>query len=125
MASLLIRTDMSTTIGTGHVMRTLALASAYQDSDPRTRITFLVRGLTSAFEQKLKEAGMECFFLDETISLADDLRRTKELLMATRADWVILDGLGFDSNYQKALRADDYSLLVIDDDARWPDYHAD
>jgi len=38
--------------------------------------------------------------------------------------WLALDGYRFDPGYQQAIRSAGYQLVVIDDMAHWPQYHA-
>jgi UDP-2,4-diacetamido-2,4,6-trideoxy-beta-L-altropyranose hydrolase len=54
-----------------------------------------------------------------------DWLTTSRLLEGLQPDWLAIDGYHFDSEYQKAARAASVRVLVIDDLARWPEYHAD
>jgi spore coat polysaccharide biosynthesis predicted glycosyltransferase SpsG len=51
--NILIRADSSSTIGTGHIMRDLVLASKYKGAN----ITFATQNLAGNINHKIKEAG--------------------------------------------------------------------
>ena len=53
MQNILFRADSSSTIGTGHIMRDLVLASKYKDSN----IIFATQDLDGNINGKIKEAG--------------------------------------------------------------------
>ena len=54
---LLIRADANLAIGTGHVMRCLALAQSWQDAGGRA--VFLMADCTSSLEERLRTEGFE------------------------------------------------------------------
>ncbi|HEX7900451.1 MAG TPA: UDP-2,4-diacetamido-2,4,6-trideoxy-beta-L-altropyranose hydrolase [Planctomycetota bacterium] len=111
MRSLLIRADAGTRIGSGHVMRCLALAHAWRD-----------RGGRAAFLTNAPD--VEDF---ETIPApeAGDVERAIETARARAADWVVVDGYRFDSGYLRALRDAGLRVLAIDDHGRAGEYAAD
>jgi len=51
--NILFRADSSSTIGTGHIMRDLVLASQYKDAN----IIFAVQNLDGNINHKIVEAG--------------------------------------------------------------------
>ena len=121
--NLLIRADASTRIGTGHLMRCLALAQAWQAEGRRA--IFLSHCESAALIQRIKAAGGGYIALGEPHPAPGDLRQTLECLKEQHADWLVLDGYHFDTGYQQAVRAAGYHLLVIDDTAHLSEYHAD
>lgn len=128
VAHLLIRCDADTQIGSGHLMRCLALAQAWQAEGGT--VTFLSRCESDALRRRIRSAGLNFASMDEPHPDASDLRQTLGLLeqLATvqaAGCWLVLDGYHFDSVYQQSIRAAGHRLLVVDDMAHLPHYHAD
>ena len=136
MKRLLIRVDATTPIGGGHIMRCLALAQAWQAEGGQA--IFLSHCESDALRQRITDEGME--FIPVAYPHPDprDLHTTLEILRkhfnaATgnqkakngNKNWLVLDGYHFDVIYQQAVRAAGHCLLVIDDMAHLPAYHAD
>jgi UDP-2,4-diacetamido-2,4,6-trideoxy-beta-L-altropyranose hydrolase len=136
MKRLLIRVDATTPIGSGHIMRCLALAQAWQAEGGQA--IFLSHCESDALRQRITDEGME--FIPFAYPHPDprDLHTTLEILRkhfnaATgnqkakigNNNWLVLDGYHFDAFYQQAVRAAGHCLLVIDDMAHLPAYHAD
>jgi UDP-2,4-diacetamido-2,4,6-trideoxy-beta-L-altropyranose hydrolase len=109
--NLLIRTDAGVRMGTGHVMRCLALAQAWQDAGGRA--TFALAAGAEGLHPRLASEGVEIQTLTAEPGSADDTRQTNEL--ALRAAWVVLDGYHFSGAYQRALKEAGRRLLVVDD----------
>ncbi len=123
MKSVLIRTDANTQIGIGHVMRCLALAQAWQAEGGRT--IFVSHCESETLRQHVEAAGISFIALDTPYPNSADIKRTLTLLREFETKWLVLDGYHFDPAYQEAVRKAGYRLLVIDDTAHWPEYHAD
>lgn len=121
--NLFIRADASTRIGTGHMMRCLALAQAWQAEGGC--VVFLSHCESDALIQRIKAMGIDYIPLDDLHPAPGDLRQTLNCLKGQHADWLVLDGYHIDPGYQQAVRAAGYRLLVIDDTAHLPEYHAD
>jgi UDP-2,4-diacetamido-2,4,6-trideoxy-beta-L-altropyranose hydrolase len=120
---LVVRADANAKIGTGHVMRSLALAQAWLESGGRA--TFLGRWENPAFRKRMREAGARFASLPGVHPDPADLRATLRLIGELEPDWLVIDGHHFSPEYQKAARASGARVLVIDDLAQWPEYHAD
>jgi UDP-2,4-diacetamido-2,4,6-trideoxy-beta-L-altropyranose hydrolase len=119
---LLIRADASTSIGTGHVMRCLALAQAAYKDKP---ITFLMGSTTPALESLLSSEGMKVSHLDAPPSSDADAQETINQAKLIEATWVVVDGYHFDSTYQKLIKDAGLKLLFIDDYSHTNQYWAD
>lgn len=137
-AQCLFRADASPRVGIGHVMRCLALARAWQAGGGRSVFLSYCQGKTLC--QRLAAEGIEQIGLTEVHPDPEDLKSALQALRAisrtssgsqgTAPDalasgWCVLDGYHFDPAYQRALRVAGCRLLVIDDTAHWPEYHAD
>lgn len=110
---LLFRTDASQAIGTGHVMRCLALARAAEEDG--AEVHFLVAELPEFLRAALEERGITHSFISSAPYGMDD---AEELLAAAKdmnAAWIILDGYSFDRSYRKALLSKGPRVLVLQD----------
>jgi UDP-2,4-diacetamido-2,4,6-trideoxy-beta-L-altropyranose hydrolase len=127
MRHLLIRADASTAIGSGHIMRCLALAQAWQERGGY--VTFLSHCQNEALLQRIIKEGFEFVFVERSHPDPDDLKQVLERLQNFRngsgISWFVLDGYHFDSDYQKSIREAGRRLVVIDDYNHLHNYHAD
>ena len=109
--TLVFRADASAEIGTGHVMRCLALAQAWRDAGGRA--IFALRHSTDSIRQKLESEGFACRVLSP--SPQEDAVLTTTAAAEQGANWVVLDGYAFSNEYKMTLRAAGLKLLCIDD----------
>ena len=127
--SLVIRTDAGPKIGTGHVMRCLALAQIWQEHGGR--VTFISHCENEKLSQRILEGGFDLVCVTKRHPDPGDLQQTLEMLAMIKGKrsrttpWFVLDGLHFDTTYQKAYKDHGNKVLVIDDMAILPYYHAD
>jgi UDP-2,4-diacetamido-2,4,6-trideoxy-beta-L-altropyranose hydrolase len=118
MSNIVIRADASSQIGTGHVMRCLALAHA-----ARTRgldVSFVCAELPDALEGRLLDAGCAVHRIDATPGSLEDSEQTFKL---TRdAKWLVLDGYRFDDAFEMTLKASlensGTRILTFDDEGQ-------
>jgi UDP-2,4-diacetamido-2,4,6-trideoxy-beta-L-altropyranose hydrolase len=120
---LLVRADASAQIGTGHVMRCLALAQAWQDAGGR--VVFLMAMEAPALEARLRSEGMEVIHLPVQPGSTDDAIRTADFAHQVGADWVVVDGYHFGADYQRIIKDSGLRLLFIDDNGHAGHYSAD
>ena len=126
---LIIRADASTRIGTGHIMRCIALAQAWQDRDGD--VTFLSYCDSETLCQRIIDEDFDLIPIEKTHPEPYDLNSTLKVLSAMSHDlsatipWLVIDGYHFTPDYQKAIRENSYRLLVIDDMDHLNHYHAD
>jgi len=123
MNPLLIRADANTEIGTGHVMRCLALAQAWQDAGGAA--TFAMATQAPAVRARLESEGVHVVSISESPGSQADANRTTALAHELGARWVVVDGYHFDSSYQRAIKDAGLALLWIDDEAHAVHYCAD
>lgn len=121
--SLVIRADAGSRIGTGHVMRCLALAQALRIAG--TRVTFVLTADLPLIEDRLKEEGMETIQISASAGTPADAIATAAIAKDCRADWIVVDGYSFAAEYQKTIRNAGLSLLFIDDYGHSDHYFAD
>lgn len=111
--NLLIRADANAEIGVGHVMRCIALAQAWRDHGGRA-IFALARGARE-LESRICSHGGEAASIDGEPGTQQDASALLKLAEYYRADWVVLDGYSFSSEYRQGLEAANSSLLIIAD----------
>jgi UDP-2,4-diacetamido-2,4,6-trideoxy-beta-L-altropyranose hydrolase len=111
---LWIRSDANAEMGTGHVMRCLALGQAWCDAGGE--VTFSTACSNSALLARLRQDGFEVL-----------PRQDAETWPASKdgAAWLVLDGYHFGAEHQLCARQAGYKVLVIDDMAGLPHYWAD
>ena len=124
LLSLLIRADAGGSLGTGHVMRMIALAQAWQARGGR--VTLAACECPAALVERLRVEAIGYEALGPVApGSAADLQRTVELARNLRAGWVAVDGYHFDEEYFKALKAEDFRVLAVDDYGHCETWHAD
>lgn len=120
---LLIRADASVAIGTGHVMRCLALAQAWQDAGGQ--VTFVMAESTPAIEQRLRSEGVGLARIEGVPGSSFDGEQLIALARAHTPSWLVVDGYEFGTGYQRALRTEQLKVLLIDDNGCCGPYAAD
>lgn len=121
--TLLFRADASTKMGTGHVMRCLALAQAWQDNGGT--VTFLMAPGSPLLEQRIRTEGMIVLTITEQPGSNDDATITTEIAQKIESAWVVVDGYQFGADYQKILKEHNCRILFIDDYGHADHYYAD
>jgi UDP-2,4-diacetamido-2,4,6-trideoxy-beta-L-altropyranose hydrolase len=125
---LLVRSDADTRQGTGHVMRSLALAREWRARGGSLR--FATAGAPPELSRRMQLAGAIVLDIAQPYPDGADLDSTVRYLermqsCAQCAAWALIDGYHFDETYQSRLRHAGCRLLVIDDNAHLPRYRAD
>ncbi len=120
---IVIRADAGTRMGTGHLMRCLALAQAWRNAGGQA--TFLTVSDSLLLKDRLQSEDMTVTSLSATPGSVDDARQTTALAKKIHASWIVLDGYQFGSAYQKILKDGGRSLLFIDDFCHAGHYYAD
>lgn len=116
LGAMLIRADAGPEIGTGHVMRCLALAQAWQDRGGRT--VFLMAQATPAIRERLSRESCEILLCDAVVGSANDACGTLDAARRLECEWLVLDGYQFDSAYGAGLSGRGFGVLYVDDSGK-------
>lgn len=110
---VLIRTDASVAIGSGHVMRCLTLAAALRARG--AEVAFLCRELAGNLCARIEADGFEVLRLPAPVDGETDAGQCIGLLGPRRADWMLVDHYALDQRWESALRGHATRIMVIDD----------
>ena len=124
MKSLLIRADAGGRLGSGHVMRMIALAQAWIERGGS--VTMASAQCPDKLVERLREEGIDYAKLKTSkIGSDQDLVETCELVNELECAWIVLDGYEFGLGYQQGLTETGCKLLVMDDFLYSPEWCAD
>ena len=121
--TLLIRADASAEIGVGHVMRCIALSEAWQKAGGRA-IFALAQG-AAELETRIRSHGGEVLRIEGDPGSGEDAASTAEFIARCGADWFVLDGYQFRSDYIRGIEAVATRFLVIADGGQNFDFDCD
>jgi UDP-2,4-diacetamido-2,4,6-trideoxy-beta-L-altropyranose hydrolase len=122
-APILVRADCSERMGTGHVMRCLALAQAAQDSG--CRVVYAMAQCSAGVADRLRAENIEIADLSAQPGSLQDAAATVEAATSRGCQWIVLDGYHFDAAYHAAIKRSALGLLVLDDFGTLVHYVAD
>ena len=111
--TLLIRADATVAMGTGHLMRCLALAQAWQDSGGCC--CFAIVEAAPALINRLRSENMEIEQITAPPGGEEDGAQLCNLAQNRRAAWVVVDGYHFGARYQKQIKEAECRLLFLYD----------
>jgi UDP-2,4-diacetamido-2,4,6-trideoxy-beta-L-altropyranose hydrolase len=128
--TLVIRADATPALGTGHVMRCLALGQAWRAAGGR--VLWIGHCPLEAIRRRIRAAEFEFEPLDRCYPDPADLRITQASLVRSAREsdsletlWLAVDGCHFDPAYFEAVHPAEGRLLVVDDLGVWPEYRVD
>ncbi len=109
-----IRADASVEIGSGHVMRCLALAGELQQQG--ADVCFLCRNLPCYLHERIVAQGCGLHILAESGEWSSNADAMASLMtLPMNMDWLVVDHYGLDAAWETRLRAQVSRLLAIDD----------
>ncbi len=112
--ALLIRADASTAMGTGHIMRMLALAQAWIDRGGLVSFACVV--CPEILLARFADEGIRYFKISAAqAGDSADHQETTAIAQEIGANWVVLDGYHFDVTFQRYLRHAGLKVLAVDD----------
>jgi UDP-2,4-diacetamido-2,4,6-trideoxy-beta-L-altropyranose hydrolase len=120
---LVIRADADTRMGTGHVMRCVALAQAWEERGGRAQ--FVCSTVTPSLEARLRGEGFSVTSLPESAGSLADAAATVDVARHAGASWIVVDGYHFDVAYHRAIKTAGLRLLILDDYGHTDHYLAD
>jgi UDP-2,4-diacetamido-2,4,6-trideoxy-beta-L-altropyranose hydrolase len=121
---VLIRADSSTSIGTGHVMRCLALATTLRLHG--VQVEFVSRALAGHMGDEIRRQGFVLHVLPQgpgpgcDAEQESDAQRTLACMHGRTWDWLLVDHYGLDATWHGLMRSAARQLAVIDDLADRP-----
>ena len=125
--TLLIRADAGVAMGTGHVMRMIALAQAWRASGGE--VILLCSEITPSLEHRIREEKLQLEKISATPGSVADLDATTAAVSGNRQGdrsvAVALDGYQFAADFQLGVKKTGRRLLVVDDYGHAGGYHAD
>jgi len=107
-ASVAIRVDSGTQIGSGHVMRCLNVAGELERNGGQA--TFLCRELPGHLGQLIEREGYPVVPLR-----TETCEEARDALRRLRTDWLIVDHYGIGADWERSQRGSIGRILVIDD----------
>ena len=110
---LLVRVNTGARLGTGHLMRCIALAEAWLSQVGP--VHFAVGGATASVLARLTAAGFAVHSVVLAAGSRSDAENTVALADTHEARWVVVDGAAFDAAFQRLVRSHGAKLLCIDD----------
>ncbi|CAA6676533.1 MULTISPECIES: UDP-2,4-diacetamido-2,4,6-trideoxy-beta-L-altropyranose hydrolase [unclassified Lentimonas] len=122
--NILIRADAGGNIGTGHVMRMLALAQACMRRG--LHVTLASVDCPAVLARRVASLGIDIQQIHaEKIGSHEDAKSTLAAAKELNCQWIITDGYHFDYEYQVRIKQSGRSLLCLDDYKYTERWHCD
>ena len=110
-------------MGTGHVMRCLGLAQAWQD--PGGRVIYAMAACPAGLEERLRAEQVEIVRLNVEPASRGRRGATADAAKVRGCTWVVADGYHFDARYHEIVKQPGVRLLALDDFGTLEHYWAD
>ena len=118
--NVLIRTDASSIIGTGHIIRCLTLADELTQNGGK--VEFICREEPGNMINYIEKRGYEVKPLSAGIELETDRKLSKDFFgkYPRPIDWLVVDHYELDARWESYMRSSVQKIMVIDDMANRP-----
>ena len=111
---VLFRCDASDTIGTGHIVRCLALAGGLRSRD--TEVFFVCADLPGNMAPTISRHGFNIGLIHPCSAARDDAQATMAAVFGAQPfDWLVVDSYRLDHRFERLLCQSVRHVLVIDD----------
>ncbi len=115
---LAIRADASHQGGTGHIMRTLAIAQEWISRGGNC--TYICATLPESIHQRLESENCSIEMLENTSVTTEE---TSAILEDLKPRWLLIDGYSFTPAYQESLKLPSRTKLAVVSDYGCEDFH--
>lgn len=123
LMNLIFRADANSQIGTGHLMRCLALAQGWKTIGGT--VIFITNCESGALRQRLQKEGFAVIGIQNSYPHPSDWQTMQEVLKRYPNTWCVVDGYNFNAEFHRLIRRNGNPLLIVDDMAHLPFYDAD
>ena len=121
--TLLIRADATPEMGSGHVMRCLALAQAWKRIGGKS--LFVSAAVPDMLADRLRNSGIALKRISVEYGSETDSAVTSATASVEHAAWSVIDGYQFTSRYYQRLKSCGSRVLVMDDVCHTDRYDVD
>ncbi len=122
-SQLIVRADANGAIGTGHLMRSLALAQGWKSAGGA--IVFVTNCASADLLERLKRENFAVVAVENSYPHPADWETTRRVLGNYPRAWCAVDGYHFDRIFHEKIRANGNRVLAIDDTAQISFYETD
>jgi spore coat polysaccharide biosynthesis predicted glycosyltransferase SpsG len=110
---IVFRADAGAEIGTGHIMRCLALAQAWHDAGGSS--IFASVTCPPGLADRLRCEGSALETIAAEPGSGEDAEQTARVAAREAADWLVLDGYRFDDAFEDSIRTGGARVCAFDD----------
>ena len=110
------RVDSSFEIGSGHLMRCLALAEALRERGVKS--FFICKDFEGNFNDQVEKNGFKLHTLNYQgdFNLTEDAEKTESVLRGEGSvEWLVADSYAIDSKWEKLVKNETHKIMIIDD----------